>query len=576
MPSIRRAAAVVIAAMSLIATSFAVPVEAGAIVATCDNIQTVLTASTPGQIIALNGMCAPTSFIQMPPRAITLMEASGTDSGFDGSNLGDLPTVIGQNIQGTRIEGLTFKNGTNTGGGAALQITGDSHPQIIDNTFINNHTTGSSTDGGALKIVQNTPPVGQTVVSGNTFGGTGPGEGNSSGRDGGALVIFGCSNIRVTNNTFRNNTAARDGGGALIFVANFEFTDPAVTVTGNTVTGNVAGGHGGGIALIASADDAVGGKTATVTNNTISGNQAAGGGGGAALSIDNMKLQLKSTTFSNNDVTGATGNPRGGGALLILNSDANPDGMFVEHRNRYIGNTVLAPDGSGSPGGGGVTIVGVAKAPLNINGNLYRANRVLVASGVGGDGGAIQIASTAPPGETAAGVRMWNSIVVSNGVTGQGGGIAADCVNDCTLPVRIMNSTLFGNCRDLASDGTGTCVANQADGDSSAILRFYNSIAWSLGQGADLTGFGSRTVANSDACRPSGAYPGTGNMCADPQLQDCKKGNCRQRSRSRVRNRGDRRFYSRPSRIPGLGRDFYNGLRFSGAQVDIGAHEKQQ
>jgi parallel beta-helix repeat protein len=580
MQSIRRAFVVALATSCLTAASLVAPARAGAIAATCANVQSVLDNTVAGDVVVLDGLCTPSSPITLPARTITLTGALGTVSGFDGSSLGDTPTVVANNVQQTRIEGLRFMNGSNTGGGAAISVTGASYPQLVNNSFFNNHATGSTSDGGAIKITQTTTPGPATLVANNTIGGATPAEGNSAGRDGGGIVLFGCSNVTFRNNTVQNNVAGRDGGGAYIYTANFVSTDPNVTVQGNTVRNNTAGAHGGGLSLFGLANGAVGGTTATLSANTVTGNEAGTGGGGIDVFLQDQKLLMTNTTISNNTVTGTGQDPSGGGALMTLYNGevSSPNSMFIENRNRYIGNTVESAAGNGSAAGGGLFVTGISHGALNLYRNLYKGNRVLVTGGspgTEGHGGAIAIDSPMASGMTAAGVRVFNSVFVGNQVTGQGGGISTDCFGGCKMPLRITNSTLFGNFSRLVP-GISRSAAGTIQGNLVAILSVSNSIVFNPETGADMKGFGSRTTRQSIVCGTNGAPAGAGNMCRNPKLADPLAGNVRQTSRSPGINEGDTSLYPRPVDRVYFRYDYFGKDRVDGRRIDIGAHEKQQ
>ena len=89
------------------------------------------------------------------------------------------------------------------------------------------------------------------------------------------------------------NNSASDGGG----LANVA----TLSLTGGTVTGNMAGSSGGGLW------DRSG--TSTLTNTTVSGNTALGHGGG--LYSVTSTLNLSGCTLSGNQATGP--GARGGG-----------------------------------------------------------------------------------------------------------------------------------------------------------------------------------------------------------------------------------------------------------------------
>lgn len=95
-------------------------------------LQDALSAASPGSTVQLiaGSDCQHTAYT-LPSASITL---DGTGSTLDGTGIvptGTLPILSGADVQGTTIKNLTFVNGSlNSGDGAAIDLTGDSHPTL--------------------------------------------------------------------------------------------------------------------------------------------------------------------------------------------------------------------------------------------------------------------------------------------------------------------------------------------------------------------------------------------------------------------------------------------------------------
>ncbi len=106
----------------------------------------------------------------LPSASITL---DGNGSTLDGTGIvptGTLPILSGADVQGTTIKNLTFVNGSlNSGDGAAIDLTGDSHPTLNNDQFYANSDTDFSGFGGAVALKTSTS-TGTITVENSTFG----------------------------------------------------------------------------------------------------------------------------------------------------------------------------------------------------------------------------------------------------------------------------------------------------------------------------------------------------------------------------------------------------------------------
>ena len=192
--------------------------------------------------------------------------------------------------------------------------------------------------------------------------------GTGGGGYGGAMQIFDGPTVTIENSTFRNNTAAVNGGGIYMLNA-------SVTLTGCTLTDN--GAHqGGGIYVpagstltvsattIATNSAGIGGGisnagTATLTNTTLSGNTAFGaitvgtGYGGAiensgTLTLTNITLSGNAADFGDHPEILATGgiynsNP---GTVSLTNTLLAKGAKGANCSERFGGNSNLSDDGT--------------------------------------------------------------------------------------------------------------------------------------------------------------------------------------------------------------------------------------
>jgi predicted outer membrane repeat protein len=222
----------------------------------------------------------------------------------------------------------------------------------------------NSGGGGAVK-----PRSGAAVtkINGCDFHGN-QSVGTGGGGYGGAMQIFDGPTVTIESSTFRNNTAAVDGGSIYMLNA-------SVTLTGCTLTDN--GAHeGGGIfvpagstltvsaSTIATNSAGIGGGisnagTATLTNTTLSGNTAFGaitvmtGYGGAiynsgSLTITNVTLSDNAANFGDHPEILATGgiynsNP---GTVSLTNTLLAKGAKGANCSEHFGGNSNLSDDGT--------------------------------------------------------------------------------------------------------------------------------------------------------------------------------------------------------------------------------------
>jgi parallel beta helix pectate lyase-like protein len=453
----------------------------------CAGLPAALSGSSTGDVIVLTQTCTTTAFT-LPSHAITLKAAS-PGIGFDGTSGGN-PILSGTNVGETTIQGLTFKTGSTTNGGA-IRIQGDSSPHIVGNDFEGNH---ASSAGGAIDI--GTFGSATTTITGNTFGSLAS-PNSSAGRGGAVAVHNSAGDLLVSGNRFVGNTGSGGGGGMEIqkIVAAGTFT-----ISDNVFQANhLTFGDGGGLIVESQSsninitnnqflENTIGPATSSIVNGH--------GGGLAVLNLNSSATAVSATQsgnlFDENLLQATIGNEAGGGGEWIA-------GVRVDSTSdTFISNTSLSPNAEGA--GVGVEGLAVPGPPFNV-GELHAAN--LVADG----------------NRLAAG--------------GRGAGVYAGIDDICTTPdcpsvLELNDSTVAGNCVDA---GTGSAAPGIA-GSGLDTLTLRNSIVYDA-QAAlpcgtpasvpDVSGFTAphMSVTSSDLCAAAGGggpVTGAGNICADPLL----------------------------------------------------------
>ena len=330
-----------------------------------------------------------------PPDPIahpTTVDASGLGRGLVISGPVTV-TVEGLRITGGDATGLGGSpDGWDAGGGVYVNTA----TAILNDCLIHDNTasrTDSYAYGGGVYLHYGIATLASNTIQGNTA------DAGSSGYGlGGGLALWN-NPAMLTGNTIQNNTAAvlsapfGEGGGIYMVYGQ------GAVVSGNVISGNVAGheGHGGGLYLLHS--------PATLNDNQV---------------------------LSNTASTGGTRSGRGGG-LLLSSSDA------TLNRNLVQGNLA----GAVSPGDGGGLFLDGSDAHLNDNlvvGNTAR-------DGWWGGGG-IVVNESDP--------TLTNTVVARNVIVGDGKG-AGICTRMANS--HLAYTTLADN---SGGDGSGICVKSSS------------------------------------------------------------------------------------------------------------------
>jgi len=206
------------------------------------------------------------------------------------------------------ITGSTLS--TNSGNTGVIQNY--STATVSDSTFSDNTDTGIWNDG--------TLSVTGSILSGNFIGisnlGTATATLNGctlSGNYGRAIDNSGSAALKLSNSTLSNNSSRNYGGGIYV-------SGGTVTVSGCTLTANVAGSAGGSI--YSGGGIYVSGGTVTVSSCTLTGNSAPNAGGGIYVGGGTV-------TLTNDTMTSNTATNYGGGLYITSGATVSLDAFTV-------------------------------------------------------------------------------------------------------------------------------------------------------------------------------------------------------------------------------------------------------
>ncbi|MHB8793845.1 MAG: beta strand repeat-containing protein, partial [Thermoleophilia bacterium] len=434
----------------------------------------------------------------------TIQVSSGTYSeniNFSGKDI-TVESVSG--AAATKIQG--------TGGNSAVVTFagGETSSAVLDGFTIDNQAAAGTASRGISITASSSPTISDSVIEGNLI---------STGQNGAGIYISAggatIENSTIGTVTSPNNSAGNAGG---IYLTG----GSGLSISGSTISYNVASSHGGGIYATGT------GGALSITGSTISYNQAGLSGPGIYLTGKTVATTISGTTINNNTSVQAGGGIYSNGSPLSISGSTirnntvssagqNGAGLYLTGAaaTTSITSTDFTSNSASSAGGGGIYVAGDADLTFSggsLNGNIAGSTSggAIFASGAGTTvnisganirgndvaqyGGGIYIASTAQ-------VTLTNCIVSGNTADGftysDGGGIYN---NGSTM--NIMNSTFAGNY--ARRNGGGTYGAG----------TITNSIIW--GNTAGTSGaqiYGTPTVTYSDI---QGGFAGTGNINSDP------------------------------------------------------------
>ena len=396
---------------------------------------------TNGQDVDGGGLhVASGSAVSLTAVDVTSSSATGTAASNGGGGIYNAGTLT---LTGGALTGNTATNGSGSGGGIYNIGT-----LSADGTTISSNSSARA--GGGIETRDGASVTLANVTMDGNDAGTNPG-------NGGALHVTDANpdndtaTVTVTDSTFSNNSAGREGGGLWNHSAS-EMSISGSTISGNRALGSVfqagtppanvlAGGGGlfnsGGVMTVtntnitgnfAQGDNGTAGDnlagsgggifnktpgTVTVTGGEITGNFAVRAGGGIESSPDTTTT-LNGVDLSNNtagDVeidltTTVAADPGNGGGFHVTGNGT------VTINGGTVNNNVAAREGGGLWNGSGTMTVDGSTTALTINGNT--------ASGPAGDDGGGGIFNNG-------GTLIINTANITNniadGASGSGGGI---------------------------------------------------------------------------------------------------------------------------------------------------------
>jgi hypothetical protein len=162
-----------------------------------------------------------------------------------------------------------------------------------------------------------------------------------------------------------------------------------------------------------------------------------------------------------------------------------------------------------------------------------------------------------------------NDVFVGNVGSGavSGAALYAACATT-SVDVKVLNSTIMGN----VAGGDTAGIWGAAD----ETLSLVNSIVFANTGGEQLTGFGTPSVTFSDMCASGSAYPGSGNICADPLLVDVASADVHETAASPTVDTGSNAAVPAALHIDYEGHDrIIDSDKNGSVVVDMGADEKQ-
>jgi hypothetical protein len=452
--------------------------------------QCLNSATAPGDIIVFSSTVAgQTLNLSGPLNTITNSNVTIDDTGASG----------GSAVAFT-INGGTTTNEIEVGSGGGLTIKGGGNLSFINGKGFN--VTGTTIGGGAFEVAAGgTLDISNTNISGNTATGTATDPIALGG------AIYNAGTLTLTSDTLTGNLATTSQGGAAGGGAVYNAPGASlVNSTGNTVSGNKAINSGGGTGGVGGGAFLDQGSRFSLASSTISGNTAesigtATGGalGGGIASTTDVVLALSLDLITGNAVTnlGAATLTVGGGGLAI-------SGAGTVNQSTVSGNSVSTENNnSAAASGGGIQIGfdgfnGAVLTLTNSTVNNNTASSSNATAGLEGYGGGIAVGAVDSGGASAT-LNATNDTIFGNAVdvgggaqTAYGGGIAE---TQAASLVKLINDTITQN---TLTGGTGTTGAGIANGIGfgAGTLNLLNTIVYDpagIGTNPEVSG----TIANA-------------------------------------------------------------------------------
>jgi hypothetical protein len=299
--------------------------------------------------------------------------------------------------------------------GKGAGIASTSALTLIDCNIANNSAHDTNTaggEGGGVYSGGGTVTMTGCTVSGNTVYGKGAGIASTS-----ALTLIDCN---IANNSAHDSVSSDTGVGGGIWCAQSNSHVPALSLTGCTVSGNVAGLAGGGVY-----SDAY----ATMTGCTVSNNQAGKAGGGIYIKF--VSLDMTACTVSGN-MAALAPNSKGGG---IWN-----DGTLT-----MTGCTISENVANGY--GGGIFNFSNASTPLTLTNCTVYGNAAYTVGSIGIGGGIFNIALGTS--------TLSNCTVAGNRASFAGGGGAGGGIANYKGRNFDLNNSIVAGSQNVGGDIAG-------------------------------------------------------------------------------------------------------------------------
>jgi uncharacterized repeat protein (TIGR01451 family) len=294
---------------------------------------------------------------------ITLQGATSATTIIERSSAGGTPAfaflVLEPSVSRLTVNDLTFRNGSQTGPGGAIEILGDPSVILSVSRCVFDSNSATAGDGGAIAA----PNLAEVVSADSSFlnnsasgnggainGGANIGNSFFSGNsavNGGAVQCAGgafCS-VTVLNSTFVFNQATSGNGGAI--------SSSGGDIIQCAFNKNVAN-HGDGGAIQGGASYSVG-DSMFDSNSATFGGGTGGHGGAVACS----QCLVVGSTFTDNTADTAGGAYSGGGSRLANDTfftNQAPTGGAVSSQNGNVYNniTVVRNTSGSTLAGGGI------------------------------------------------------------------------------------------------------------------------------------------------------------------------------------------------------------------------------
>jgi hypothetical protein len=405
-------------------------------------------------------------------------------------------------------------------GGGILNL---SSVQVTGATISGNRANRA---GGGIEAAAGTTTTLTNVTLNNNNAGVAPAV--AAPGNGGGMHITGNGGLTLSGGTVSGNVAALEGGG-LWNGSGLMTVNGGAVIDGNTASGPAADDGGGGIFQNGGGTLAVSGGV-QITNNVADG--ASGSGGGI--------LNLSIVEVTGSTITGNIANRAGGGIEAIAGTSTTLTNVTLNNNNAGVAPAVAAPGNGGGmhiTGNGGLTLSG---GTVNGNvaalegGGLWNGSGLMAISGgtfirsntasgpAADDGGGGIFQNTGGTLTVSGGVRI--DFNVADGALGSGGGI-----HNLSI-ANITNSTIGGNRANRAGGGieaaggaTTTLTDVSVTGNNAGVAPAV--AAPGNGGGLHVSGAGSTTISgggfgdNIAAREGGGIWNDTGLMVLTDAVQ---------------------------------------------------------